>query len=347
MICFALWMFFDARQLFQSANASPLGERRSVAMAVLRPVMRIEQVFGFDRVVDGANRALGRVGPPTTARKHTTPKRTVTATTLPPSTTTTIPVHNASALPPIPPHITSFAPNHAGVPAPHHIPPPSLGPPPLVQPTPSRPLVILDVGDSIGEDLGYGLDNVVGTSPRVRLVMAAKESSGLVDEAYYNWPAHLAADLNAYHPRLVVVMLGANDWNGLLQGSAGFPAGSAPWRRIYAERVAQMMSEATSAGAHVVWVGMPIMEDPAFSAAMAVVNSIFQAQAARHPGVVYVPTWRLFSTSSGHYLTYAPTSAGLVQVRASDGVHIALPAGGEYVASYVVAQIESRFHIRI
>ena len=227
------------------------------------------------------------------------------------------------------------------------MPPPVTGPPPLAQPTPTRPLVILDVGDSIGEDLGYGLDNVIGTSPLVRLVLAAQESTGLVDPEYYNWPAHLVADLQQYHPKLVVVMLGANDWNGLLQGNVGYVAGSAPWRRIYAQRVAQMMSEATSAGAHVVWVGMPIMEDPVFSADMEVVDAIFEEQAARHPGVSYVSTWRLFSSASGHYLTYISGPQGLVQVRASDGVHIALPGGGEYVASYVVSQIEARLHIKI
>jgi uncharacterized protein len=345
-MCFALWMLFDARQLFNSANASPLGARRSAAMTFLRPFMRIEDFFGIDRFVDGGNRALGRNGTPTLKHPggNTTPPST--STTLPASTTTTIPPYVSSAFPAIPAHITLTAPNRSHVHS-STTPPRIAGPPPLAQPTPAHPLVILDVGDSIGEDLGYGLDNVLGSSPRVRLVLAAQESTGLVDEDYYNWPAHLEADIHAYHPRLVVVMLGANDWNGLLQNGVGYPAGSAQWRRIYSERVAQMMSEATSAGARVVWVGMPIMQSPSFSAAMEVVNAIFEQQAARHPGVVFVPTWRLFSTRSGHFLTYISSAQGLVQVRASDGVHIALPGGGEYVGSYVVSQIERSFRIRI
>ncbi len=313
-------------------------------MVLLRPIMRFEDVFGLDRLVDGGNRALGRQGTPTLA--HPGGSLSSTTTTLPATTTTTIPPKIVAALPPIPPHVTEFSPNRGRVPV-SPAPPPVLGPPPIVQPTPTRPLVILDVGDSIGEDLGYGLDNVIGASPRVRLVLAAQESTGLVDAAYYNWPAHLEADIQRYHPRLVIVMLGANDWNGLLQNSVGYAAGSAPWRQIYAQRVAQMMSEATSAGAHVIWVGMPIMENSVFSADMEVVNAIFEQQATLHPGVVYVPTWGLFSTPSGHYLTYASGPQGLVQVRASDGVHIALPGGGEYVGTYVVEQIERHFHIRI
>ncbi len=312
-------------------------------MSVLRPIMRIEDVFGLDRLVDGGNRALGRAGTPTLAHPRGV---STTPTTIPPTTTTTTPARIASALPPIPAHIKVTAPNRVGAPPPTK-PPPLIGPPPLAQPTPTRPLVILDVGDSIGEDLGYGLGNVIGTSPGVRLVLAAQESTGLVDPAYYDWPAHLEADLQQYHPKLVVVMLGANDWNGLLQGNVGYVAGSPPWRRIYAQRVAQMMSEATSAGAHVLWVGMPIMEDPAFSADMEVLDAIFEEQAASHPGVTYVSTWRLFSSPSGHYVTYISGPQGLVQVRASDGIHIALPGGGEYIGSYVVKQIESRFHIRI
>jgi uncharacterized protein len=313
-------------------------------MSLLRPIMRVEDVFGFDRLVDGGNRALGRQGTPTVA--HPGGSSSSTTTTVPASTTTTVPPKIVAALPPVPPHITALSPNRRGIPV-SPKPPRAAGPPPLVQPTPARPLVILDVGDSIGEDLGYGLDNVIGASPRVRLVLAAQESTGLVDEAYYNWPAHLESDLEQDHPGLVIVMLGANDWNGLLANDVGYAAGSAPWRRIYSQRVAQMMSEATSAGAHVVWVGMPIMEDSTFSADMEVVNTIFQQQAALHPGVVYVPTWRLFSTPSGHYLTYVSGPQGLVEVRASDGVHIALPGGGEYVGTYVVTEIERHFHISI
>jgi uncharacterized protein len=346
VICFALWTLFDARQLFNSANASPLGARRSASMTFLRPIMRFEDFFGIDRFVDGGNRALGRNGTPTLKNPGGSPTPPVTSTTVPASTTTTTPPQITAALPPIPPHITATAPNRTPVGVAKTRPRVS-GPPPLVQPTAKRPLVILDVGDSIGEDLGYGLDEVIGSSRLVRLELAAQESTGLVDEDYFNWPAHLAADIQAYHPRLVVVMLGANDWNGLLQNGVGYQAGSAPWRRVYAQRVAQMMSEATSSGARVLWVGMPIMQSPSFSADMEVVNAIFEKEAALHPGVVYVPTWRLFSTRSGHFLTYISGPQGLVQVRASDGIHIALPGGGEYIGSYVVSEIEHHFHVRI
>ena len=51
--------------------------------------------------------------------------------------------------------------------------------PGLRQPTAARPLTILDVGDSLGEDLGLGLGYTLGTNPLVHLVQAGYGSSGI------------------------------------------------------------------------------------------------------------------------------------------------------------------------
>ena len=42
--------------------------------------------------------------------------------------------------------------------------------PPLRQPTAAKPLTILDIGDSLGEDLGLGLGYTMGTNRLVRIV---------------------------------------------------------------------------------------------------------------------------------------------------------------------------------
>ena len=60
LICFGAWTLLDARQLLNSAVGSPLGVRRSVAMSILRPIARVTEAFGLDRLVNGGNRALGR-----------------------------------------------------------------------------------------------------------------------------------------------------------------------------------------------------------------------------------------------------------------------------------------------
>jgi hypothetical protein len=317
LLCFGLWTFLDARQLFNSANASPLGVRRSVAMSLLRPIARAESFLGADRIVDGGNRALGRIN-------YLTPGGGVT----PPPTT-------------LPPK------NGGG----HHKPPPKhpVGPPALKSPTVAKPMTILEVGDSIGEDLGFGLADEIGTDPRVHVLQNAVGDTGLSNLAYFDWPATLAQQLREYHPKLVVVMLGGNDWQGfaLPNGEVAY-TGTKLWVSVYTQRVDEMMAEATAAGAHLLWVGLPIMQSPQFGSHMAFLNSIFLAQAHRYPGVVFVPTWRLFSNRAGQYAEYLTDKSGnLVEVRDSDGIHIDPPGGTDLLGDYVVNRIEGIWHIKL
>lgn len=322
LICFGLWTVLDARQLFNSANASPLGTRRSVSMSILRPIASFEEFFGLDRLVDGGNRALGRT-PVGTPGGGTTPPPVTT--TPPPSTTIGTTPGQGTTTPP----------------------PPPSGPLTLAQPTTAHPISILQVGDSIGEDLGYGLAATIGNDPRSRFVQASVGDTGLSNIAYYNWPAKLAQQLRQYHPRLVIVMLGANDWQAFLLNNNPVQPGTAPWIRAYTERVGEMMAEATSSGARVLWVGLPVMQSPSFSHDVATLNTIYRTQARLHPGTAFVPTWKLFSTKSGKYSEYLDVDGSLAEVRVADGVHISPPGGTSLLGSYVVERIDSIWHIHL
>ena len=108
---------------------------------------------------------------------------------------------------------TTLPPKNGGGP---RKPPPKhpVGPPALKSPTVAKPMTILEVGDSIGEDLGFGLADEIGSDPRVHVLQNAVGDTGLSNLAYFDWPATLAQQLREYHPKLVVVMLGGNDWQG-------------------------------------------------------------------------------------------------------------------------------------
>ena len=67
--------------------------------------------------------------------------------------------------------------------------------PPLPAPTARHPLRLLVVGDSLGEDLQFGLADLLDVHRDVRLYEDAIGDTGLANVAYYNWPAHLAQDM--------------------------------------------------------------------------------------------------------------------------------------------------------
>lgn len=211
--------------------------------------------------------------------------------------------------------------------------------PPLQDPTARHPLTILVVGDSLGEDLQYGLEDILNGHPHVRVVGDAVGSTGLANQAYYNWPHHLASELRSVHPNLVMVLIGGNDAVGFDYGTEPVGFGTPMWHRLYSRRVATMMTEALRAKARVIWVGLPIMSTSSVlpNSAMKTLNSIYRHEATIHPGVRYISTWRLFQPPGGGFTEYLQNSRGQVGiVRDPDGVHIAPTAGDELVASDAV-----------
>ena len=83
-------------------------------------------------------------------------------------------------------------------------------------PTPASPLRVLIVGDSVGLDLGQPLVNALGGFGDVTTYLDGRIDTGLSRPDYFNWPAELNVDLANQQPQLVVVMIGANDAQGLV-----------------------------------------------------------------------------------------------------------------------------------
>ena len=220
--------------------------------------------------------------------------------------------------------------------------------PPLVQPSAAHPLSVLEIGDSLGVDLGLGLDALLGHDPRVQLHTEAVGDTGLANVPYYNWPATLERELRTYHPGLVVVFIGGNDAQGFDVGSRPALFGTSFWHAAYSARVRTMMREATATGAHVLWAGMPVMgPSSGLSPAMAKLDAIYAAQAKHNPRVRYLSTWRLFEDRASQYATALPNAAGqLVTVRDPDGVHLTMD-GSERVASAVVTAVDSDWHVHL
>jgi hypothetical protein len=228
----------------------------------------------------------------------------------------------------------------------------------IAQPSAAHPITIIQIGDSLGEDLGIGLQDVIGGEPAIRLETLAKGDTGLADEAYYNWPAALHEYLAQYHPSIVVVFLGGNDCQPFTAGTTNVTpvalGGSAAFDVAYSARVGDLMSESTSAGAHVLWVGMPIMAPGAagesadtFSNCMAELNAAYAKEAALHPGVTFVSSWKLFEDPGGQYAEYLDIDGNLGEVRDSDGIHIDGPAGTDLIAGFVVKAMEADYHIKL
>ena len=198
LVCLLLWGFLFAPTMERAADASPDGTRRSVALAILRPFVAINDALQITKLTDAVEQALGR--DPNEAPG------------------------GGIVVPPEP------LPSQPGDDGDHgdggdvHI----KGP--IRKPTGTNKLRVVVVGDSLASGFGVYLERVMKPS-LVRVSRQGRISTGLARPDYFDWPVALSEIVDNFRPDLIVVMLGEND-NQALRDAAGHeetPVGTFDW----------------------------------------------------------------------------------------------------------------------
>ena len=314
LVCFLVWGLLDARELHRSAEASPLGARRTAALAVLGPMFFVSRWTGMDALGGFVSRAFGR-------NPNDAPGGEIA---LPPSTT------GAS-----PSRIVGTGRRGVRLPAAGGLREYTLLP--VRTPTRKNPERILVIGDSFAIGLGLGVSRDFSGN-LVKVVRQGRESTGLARPDYFDWTAQLRVDVQRFRPDIIVAMLGGNDFQDLVV--PGRPTVRRfwvdQWNALYRARVSRLMALATSGGARLVWVGLPPSKSPVLpDSGVERMNAIYRTEATFHPGVVFVDSWRLFARNGGYspYLRLGK-SHHLTQVREGDGVHFTV-VGYQHLADVV------------
>jgi uncharacterized protein len=223
---------------------------------------------------------------------------------------------------------------------------PAEGPPapnPIRTPSPSNKLRVAVIGDSLSQGLGPAIERWM--DPGVaRVLSLGRPSTGLSREDYFNWQAGMRQIVEEFRPDLVFVMLGSNDAQAQIsRDGAAIAVGSADWVEGYRDRAAGLLEEATRAGTHVVWVGIPIVKERERWHFYRRVNDIYRDTANADPFGTYVDTWEPFEARDGGYTAFVRNERGdLVEVRAPDGVHFT-PTGYGFLGKMAIRAADDAF----
>lgn len=202
---------------------------------------------------------------------------------------------------------------------------------------PLDPLRLWIGGDSLAGSLGPSLGEITAKTGVVQPVFFSKVSSGLASPDFWDWPKHGTEEMFKLNPEVAVFIIGANDTPVVTKDDG-------VWRPKYEQLTEQMMTLLIGDGRTVYWVGAPVFKDNR-SEKLVQLNQVFQEVAARHPEVIYVDAYKLFSTPDGKYTPFLPDGKGeTARVRADDGVHFT-PEGGDLLANAVFTQLDPQCSI--
>jgi hypothetical protein len=295
LVTLLVWTVLYAPTMKRAAEASPLGVRRTVSLAVLAPFAAVSDWIGISGLANTIERAVGR-DPANPGGAFVPPPDDIPVTPDEPDED---------------PGDRNGDRDGATAEADS-----------IRAPSPSSKLRVVIVGDSLAAGLGYFAERVF--LPRlVEVSRQGRISTGLARYDYFNWPFTMRKIVNRFDPDLVIVMLGENDHQSLqsVRGERVAQIGTPQWPTGYRSRVLKIMEIATSDGAKVVWAGLPISANRSLRDHSRRQNDIFEFAASITDEVAYFDSWERFREPRGGYTAYFREGRQVILIREGDGLH--------------------------
>ncbi len=202
------------------------------------------------------------------------------------------------------------------------------------------PLRILGVGDSLMLDLQYGLERVL--EPRPDVVVEGRGALGFgFTVPFWDWEDDVVPDYERLvaevRPDVVVVMIGANEFEGYAVDGEELVPGTSPWREVLAFRADDAVSRWRADGAHVYWWTTPRMRAARYLTED--LNAVWSATAEEWgSGVTVIDSMKVLGGADGAYReTVVDPGGHEVPLRKEHGVHF-----HEVGADLLAEQLEAR-----
>lgn len=181
---------------------------------------------------------------------------------------------------------------------------------------------VLVLGDSQAQGLAGGLQRQCRGDPSWRVIDRSRIATGLCSPSRFDWPAAAPGIAEAERGAIAVVMFGANDRPPVRVRGRIDDRLEALFAASYCAHVRAVVEALKRCCASVVWVGHPIVRDPAYAEDMELLNR-FYAEGSLAAGAEWFPSWPLFVDADGNYAPYGKGTDGqTTRLRADDGVHL-------------------------
>ncbi|WP_420437169.1 DUF459 domain-containing protein [Candidatus Poriferisocius sp.] len=203
--------------------------------------------------------------------------------------------------------------------------------------SPDRPLRVHVAGDSQADEVGHALEEASGRLFDV--TVNSRNSTSLVRPDYFNWPAELLKVSIRDDPDVVVLFLGASEWQNMETRDGSLVEPGAPeWLEEWSWRLSVALDVLSADHRLTVWVGLPPMRLAWSVDGVPAINAAAAAVIADYPQSVMVDIWDLFGGESYVEKVAPPSGGSPVRVRMDDGVHLNR-MGSSWVSDQVVEAV--------
>ena len=202
---------------------------------------------------------------------------------------------------------------------------------------------ILIIGDSMAAtDFGRELQKRLRKNELLQVRKWGKSATGLARPDFFNWFEKGAKLVNKYNPDLVVVIIGGNDGQDLIDAKRKKRRiiwNSRKWNPSYSDRIAQFSTLlAPTPRQKVLWVELPVMDKSSLEKKLKKIRAIQKTTLAKMSSSIYLDTRPWFFTKSKKLRTKIRVRQKRVALRQDDGIHFTV-AGAKWFAQKVAPKI--------
>lgn len=218
-------------------------------------------------------------------------------------------------------------------------------PPPAPEAPPPRPPErLLILGDSMAAtDFGQALEQVLTRDHPIKTARRGKSSTGLARPDFFDWMEEGRRQVALHRPDLVIVILGGNDGQDLIQKGGGPRVfwGRPEWASAYAQRLERFTRVLAQEGRPVVFLGLPLMDRPRLEAKLRLIREVQRRTIEALPGASYLDTRTCFVAENGKLLRTVELQGwrSPQPLRQDDGIHLTVP-GARHFAECTVGLLE-------
>ena len=196
-----------------------------------------------------------------------------------------------------------------------------------------NPASVLLLGDSMMlEGLGPQLQRELKKNDGLEVYRDGRYGTGLTRLDAFDWLDYFDQILAKYDPDLIIITLGANDAQDILDPDGPkkrIRVAGAEWNAIYAGRVRELLAKAARRDVKVFWVGLPIIgRGEQLSRWFANINSITAEVCSSAANCRYWDAWLSVADEQGRYTAFTRSAEGKsVRIRAKDAIHLTEDGG--------------------